>query len=340
VAFTKIQLQSFILFLITVLVVAALPMPVNAQSGVTATVTTGTVNIRSAPGLSTNQISAAHQGDVFTVVARAHADNRVWYQIILPSGGKGWVSERVVTIDPSPDSLPWFGEEPNENIPLAMDCGLFPPILMVGSLGQVTTDNGLTITDDAGLGKAVLGTVKLNEIFSVVDGPFCTRLAENFYQIQWYVKTGSGLEGYLLEGRPDGKGNYISYTQLSGESDAITGVETDRPNKLKDDDITEVMGIFQNAQTGDMEYDEVQSALEDFVDRLGTASLAWIVRRVPIYDGKRGQWMSFARYENKHIMNFDFSSELDNDPVNTTLNILYGNYPDDDHLFMSIGCGG
>ncbi len=332
------------------------------DNGVTATVGANVISLQAGPGLDFSSIGTATLGQRFPVIGRAHGSNRIWYEIELPSGGTAWVSERVVNIDPSPDSLPWVGDNVAKT-PLIMDCGKIRPTLFVGAYAQVTWDQGVILNRDAGLGKPQIGNVAAKGFVKVLDGPFCTLLNFNTkrYQIQWLVVNQTGIKGYMLEGVPNSTQLYVQLTKDAPASDfaatdatstatsAATSAapatpavnnNTARPAFVTDDDIQAATSIFQAVQDNKITEAQATSDLQALVDGHDPALLPWIVRRVPVYDGKLHQWISFARYDDMSIMDFSPGSQLDVDPVTTTITILFGKYTNAKQEFQSVGCGG
>lgn len=115
--------RLFVLILAIIAMTIVFPLPVKAQdTGVTATVSAGIISLQSGPGLEFSSLGTAKLNQTFPVLGRARGSKRVWYKIQLPSGPTAWVSERVVNIDPSPDTLPWLGDN-TAKTPLVMDCG-------------------------------------------------------------------------------------------------------------------------------------------------------------------------------------------------------------------------
>src|SRR5262249_40064359 len=154
----------------------------------------------------------------------------------------------------------WLSDN-NAKIPLIMDCGTFPPVLYLGSFAQVTKQGGLQMYKEAGMGKAWVSNVALNENVRVVDGPFCTRLSAKLYQIQWLVENHSKQQGYMLEGRPDGKGNYMAYTKPRLNTSAKASLGSGRPAEVQDQDIDTVRAIFVGVQSGKIGQEQAQSQL-------------------------------------------------------------------------------
>lgn len=152
----------------------------------------------------------------------------------------------------------------------------------------------------------------------------------------------------MLEGLPNGQGPFVKVATGVSESDfpasatvsPTSASNTDRPATITDDDIQKVMEIFDAVQRKTINEKEAERRLQAVVNGRDPALLAWIVRRVPIYDGQSRGWVSFARYEDQTLMTFNLSSELDLDPVKTTLAILFGKYKDSAQEFQAMGCGG
>jgi hypothetical protein len=336
----KTYRQLFGLAIALCLVLVSLPITVNAQDGDwVGVVSAGTVNIHATPALDGKNIGFAKKGDSFKITGKARGSNRIWYRVVMPNGGEGWISERVLNITPDPELVPWIGDNnEEEEIPLVMDCGTRQPILYVGTFGVVTKNAGLNITKEPGLGKTAIDRVKYNELFKVVDGPFCTKLSAFAYHIEWLVETGKGVQGYLLEGVPQGRVDYIHYTEPSKTNSG--NVKTDRPVKISDEDIEAVSTIFKDIQSGALAKPEAEGALMTFVKANDKDTLAWIVRRIPVYNHTSGKWESFARYTNLSAMKFKANSQLDLDPVGTTIDIIYGEYETVDQVWEAMGCGG
>src|SRR5260221_1698879 len=191
--------SQFLVVLAFIALLVAPGLQMHAQdNGPVAVVTATTVNLRSGPGLDFSEVGAAKVNDRFPVVGRAHGSDRVWYKIVLPNGDNAWISERVVKVVPSADNVPWLEDNPAK-IDMIMDCGIIAPILFVGANVEVTKAGRLALFDEPGEGKDQTSSVALHEIVKVTDGPFCTRLAADFYTIQWLVLTGSGEQGYMYE---------------------------------------------------------------------------------------------------------------------------------------------
>jgi hypothetical protein len=65
-------------------------------------------NFRCGPGLGFEVVGLGQGGERYPATVRAYdGDNRVWYRILLPDGTTGWISERIVEVVPSADSIPW-----------------------------------------------------------------------------------------------------------------------------------------------------------------------------------------------------------------------------------------
>ncbi|MEP7288813.1 MAG: SH3 domain-containing protein [Chloroflexota bacterium] len=342
----------FLLLLAFVAMAIALPMPAKAQdTGVRATVGANVISLQSGPGLEFSSVGTARLNQTFPVIGRARGSNRVWYKIQLPSGDTAWVSERVVNVDPSPDSvsLPWLGDNLAKT-PLVMDCGRVRPILFVGSFAQVIAPQGVILYKEIGIGKKQVGGAPVKAFVEILDGPFCTLLNTYRYQTQWLVVNQSGVTGYMLESLPNGKSPFVKISSDVSAKDfpavvtpdpaSTTPSAADRPANITDADIQAVMDTFDGVQSGKLNEKQAGTKLQNFVGNRSSVTLAWIVRRVPIYDGNTHGWFSFARYQDSTVMNFNLTSELDIHPVQTVLAILFGKYKDPVQILESIGCGG
>jgi hypothetical protein len=343
-------LRPYRLVVLVVVMLSLLsPLSVKAQdSTITATVSAPIISLQGGPGLNYSSVGTAQKGQKFPVRGRATGTKRIWYEIALPDGNIAWVSQRVVIIDPSPSSLPWVGTNSTKT-PELMDCGHVRPLLFVDAYAQVISPTGVALTNDSGIGKTAIGSVAQNDYVLVEDGPFCTLISADKYQIEWVVLNKSGVTGYMLESLPNGNSPYVKLT-LDAPSDfptpsaplatADAPTTSDRPAGLTDDDVQRVTDIFNSVALGKLKEAQATDKLQAVVTDRGSEILAWIVRHVPIYDGKTGSWVSMSRYEDETLMIYNLQSDLDNDPVTTTINILFGKYTDEKSEFQAIGCGG
>jgi hypothetical protein len=332
--------------LFLVLLLCCVSSPVQA-AGEIAVITTKQVNLRAGPGLNFNEIGAAYKDERYPVLGRARGSDRIWYKITY-NNGAAWVSERVVTILPSPDQVKWLdGYDGNEKTPMLMNCGVYPPLLYVGASAKVIEANGLELSKEAGLGKAQVGYIKSGTIFKVVDGPFCTRVSATYYLIQWFVEVRPSVRGYLLEGRPivTNTGGYTPYAELqanSGNVDTpvLESVTNKRPTQATDEAILTLTQIFAQVQAKTLTQDDAESLLRAAAKTYGKDTLAWVVRRIQIYDGKEKAWVSFSRYQDQSLIDFNTHAPLDDDPVSVILSILFGSYTSPSALFDSLGTKG
>jgi len=393
-----------------------------------AVIASSAANFRAGPGLNFDVVGGAYHGDRFPVIARAQGTNRVWYQVVLPGGQLAWISERVVTIVPSADGIPWLADNP-VIIPYVMDCGTLPPVLYVGASGTVTHPGTLNLQHEPGYGKTIVGQVAYGETFVVLGGPECTRLSEGTYQVEWLVQTSGGLVGYLRERWPDGSGGYSAYVALNpaGSGGATGGAGTalqigvqaqvfvlDEGLKLRagpgtnfavietlpSGTIVQVLdgpaqaggytwwyvrapsgntgwcvGAVDNIQTlvplaaqpqsaiggrspqvtnahieqaqaiqrdvasGLINETQAEQQLNRLVSEIGADGLAWITRRVPIYDGQTGRWISFGQYADNMVddAGVDPDTRFAQDPVGTTADLMFGNYESVDEIIEWLG---
>ena len=309
----------------------------SAQVSATAIVTSSAANIRGGPGLNYDIIAGAYHGDQFPVTGRARGTNRIWYRITLSGGGSGWLSERIVEIVPSTDGIPWLDDNPFATT-FVMDCGYIQPLLYTGVTGSITRSSGVTVYERAGYGHDSLGTASLGEFFLVLDGPFCTRLEDNWYQIQWLVETGSGLRGYLSEALQDGEGGNTPFVRV--EVTSYLPDETIRPTVVTNDHIEEAREISRQFADGVISEREVERSFDKLVGEVGADGLAWIVRRVPFYDGKEERWTAFGRYSEEFVEDFDQDARIARDPIGTASDMLFGNYDSPNDMLDWMGFNG
>lgn len=107
------------LIFIALLVVLALTLfvPVyqaSAQSGTTAWVATGRLNLRTGPGVNYPVITSLLRNSAVTMVGRT-AD-ATWIQVVIPGGAQGWMRSRFL-----------LGSTPIGNLPVTFNPGPFPP---------------------------------------------------------------------------------------------------------------------------------------------------------------------------------------------------------------------
>jgi len=345
--------HALIAFLLVVLFAGGIPVAAQTAPDVTATVSANVVALQSGPGLEYKAISFAYLGNVFRVLGRARGSNRVWYQVVLPAGGTAWLSERIVNLNPGPDGLPWLGENAAKT-PLVMDCGPLSPLLFAGAFAQVVSTGDVDMSNEAGIGKCKVGSAAPKTFVQVLDGPFCTLLNANNHQIQWFVVNQKGVGGFIPESLSTGRDPLFKLSMAVTSADfaavptptaqasdgAPHTVADSRPAGLSDVDIQNVIDIFTGVQKKQINQKDAATRLQAFVDARGTAFLVWIARHVPIYDGHKSAWYSFARYEDNSLMIFTIDSELDMNPVETTVAILFGKYTESAAIFESFGCGG
>ncbi|HLY26473.1 MAG TPA: SH3 domain-containing protein [Aggregatilineales bacterium] len=350
----SVRWSRTLILLVILVIVSASPLVLSAQqdTGVTATVSANIASLQSGPGLDFPSVGTATSGQQFPVLGRAHGSNRVWYEVRLPAGGTAWLSERIVLINPSPDGLPWLGDNLAKT-PLVMDCGKYPPLLFVGAFAQVISDQGVVLYSEAGLGKPGVGGVASKGYVQILNGPFCTAFSPSRYQIQWRVVNQAGVIGYMLESMPNGQDPFVKLTTDVSSPDfpavatpaptedasTSSGVSNARPENLTDADIQTVKDIFAAVQNQKYSQADVTYLLQQFVNSHNAASLAWIVRHIPIYNGRDGVWYSFDMFQDYSLMNFRINSDLDIKPVDTTIGILFGRYATENDILSVMGCG-
>lgn len=65
----------------------------------------------------------------------------------------------------------------------------------MGAFAQIIAPKGTILTKESGIGKRQVGAVAGNAFVKVLDGPFCTLLSTDRYQIEWLVENQSGAAG-------------------------------------------------------------------------------------------------------------------------------------------------
>jgi len=81
---------------------------VNVEPEFEVTVSSQKANIRSGPGTNYTSVAQVDAGNVLGVLG----DSGEWYEVLLPQGGKGWISKGVVY---SPGEEPDFNGEPGDD---------------------------------------------------------------------------------------------------------------------------------------------------------------------------------------------------------------------------------
>jgi len=422
----RVRITAFVLVVLVLSIASSAVQAQGPQPEVV--IASSAANFRAGPGLNFDVVGGAYYGDRFPVIGRAQGTNRVWYQVALPGGQLAWISERVVTIVPSADGIPWLADNPVV-IPYMMDCGTLPPVLYVGASGTVTHPGTLNLQQEPGYGKTVVGQVAYGETFVVLGGPECTRLSEGTYQVEWLVQTSGGLLGYLRERWPDGSGGYSAYVALtpagSGGATGGTGtalqigmqaqvfvmdeglklragpgttfavIETlpsgtivqvldgpaqaggytwwyvrapsgntgwcvgaadniqtliplsaqplsetaGQPPQVTAAHIEWMLAIQRDVASGLINRAMAEQQLNQLLSEIGADGLAWIIRRVPVFDGQTGHWMSFAQYADNMAdeVALDPGTRVAQDPVGTTADLMFGNYDSVDEIIDWLG---
>lgn len=105
----KLSLRLFCVLCLSILMIV-LVIPAAAQDAPVASVATGTLNVRSGPGLSYPAIAALPFGYGVNMVARNSAGN--WIYIDQPDGLAGWVNVNYLYTTFSTRTLPIFESAP------------------------------------------------------------------------------------------------------------------------------------------------------------------------------------------------------------------------------------
>lgn len=118
-----------------------------------------------------------------------------------------------------------------------------------------------------------------------------------------------GMSAGGAYGFPDEYGNWISLS----EEDAQLYVE-------------EVSSISTRAVSGEIGESEARRELVGIAGEIGADSLAWVMRRVPIYRVETGQWQSTDSYlkEEAARSGIDPDSRLAQDPIAVGIDLMFG----------------
>lgn len=144
------------------------------QSGATATIGTGALNVRSGPGIGYGVVTVCYQGQVVTMIGRN--SNNSWVKIRLGTGHEGWVS--------APYIIPTVAIA---SLPLADGSSTTPPPSTAAS-GTVAT-GALNIRSGPGVG---YGTIT-----AVYRGTAFTLLGRNGDGSWAKIRLSSGTEGWV-----------------------------------------------------------------------------------------------------------------------------------------------
>ncbi len=111
-SYSRKALVAFLmaLLLITAVnLVSAAPTQIEqAQTGGTAVIQAGTLNVRSGPGVAYQVVAVTRWGDVVTLLGRNA--NSSWAKIRIASGVEGWVNAAYLSTDTAISSLPDLSE--------------------------------------------------------------------------------------------------------------------------------------------------------------------------------------------------------------------------------------
>lgn len=117
-------------------------------------------------------------------------------------------------------------------------------------------------------------------------------------------------------------------------SDASMLDDERRPSQVTEADIRQVRSIQEELTSGELDEDEAESRLEAVALQIGGDGLAWILRRLPIYDDATGEWTSLEQYAADLALesDVDADSRLATDPVGVGVDLFLGDYDSGDLL--------
>ena len=100
-----------------------------------------------------------------------------------------------------------------------------------------------------------------------------------------------------------------------------------------------LQAIQRDVASGLINETQAEQQLNRLVSEIGADGLAWITRRVPIYDGQTGRWISFGQYADNMVddAGVDPDTRFAQDPVGTTADLMFGNYESVDEIIEWLG---
>lgn len=136
---------KFILWILLALIIFGAFAPALAQ-GATATVNTGSLNVRSGPGVSYGILTSIGRGTVVTLLGRNNA--ATWAQILTPAGVNGWVNASYMILSVNITTLPVTD---GTNI-----------------TGTLTGANHLNVRNGPGVAYSILTTLDYTNVVNVI----------------------------------------------------------------------------------------------------------------------------------------------------------------------------
>jgi hypothetical protein len=292
----------------------------------------GSVALQESAGYGKAIVGYVSYGDLFYVVdgpdctRLSEGSYTIEWLVQTITGVRGYLREywrndngvidRYVALSPSANAfVPGAVFNPNA----AMSIGVRAQV--------VVTDDGLRLRSGPGTSFAEMERMPSGTVVTVLDGP---SYAENY--TWWFVQSPTGREGWAVEAA-DGIRTLVPL---------VTGTDDFRPPQVLNWHIEQVLEIQRQVAAQEISRKEAENRLDDLLLEIGTDGLAWITRRVPVYDGQSGHWLSFGQYADNLVdaSAVDPAARFASDPVGTTTDLLYGDYDSTDDLVVWFGLKG
>lgn len=167
----KLSKNLVVFALMTFVFLFALALPVFAQDPV-AIVNTGTLNVRSGPGLQYGSIATLPKGFGVALVARNEEGN--WVYIALTNGVTGWVNVNYL-----------YTQYPVRSLPV----GTFGPAIPLVPTGTVTGAFNLNVRSSPDPNGQVIAVAGLGQTFELLGRSYDANWAK--------IRLAGGIEGWV-----------------------------------------------------------------------------------------------------------------------------------------------
>lgn len=111
----------------------------------------------------------------------------------------------------------------------------------------------------------------------------------------------------------------------SGAEAQAASILDERPPQVTDAHVERVRAIQEQASRGEISQSEAEAQLFAVAAEIGRDGLAWIVRRLPVYDAASGSWLPFEHIAEGLAAESGVApgSRLATDPVGTAVDLLF-----------------
>ncbi|MBE2271744.1 MAG: SH3 domain-containing protein [Anaerolinea sp.] len=164
--------SKFVIVMLTLAVLLLSVLPTLAQDGITASVSTGAVNVRSGPGMQFGSLATLPFGFGVNLVARNVEGN--WVLVSLTNGVSGWINVNYLYVAGNVYTLP-ISETPVQ-----------PAVVPTGSITGYLTANVRTAPDPNG---QIVATAPL--------GTAVTLLGRNYNATWVQIRLPNGTTGWV-----------------------------------------------------------------------------------------------------------------------------------------------